>query len=288
MPAPDKTFTDFALRRGDNDKLKRWGGTISTETGTPVQDLQTMLKAVGVYDVAVDGDFGGQTETAVKRFQWNVRTVKSRLVHGALEARAPSTTIKVNGIGDAATATELSAWGAAGAETTGNLSRANAASFAQFQNEAKKIDNPTIGNDDLIVDAGFLAHLAALNAAAAGAHVKLLINQAFRIAGAPVGGAVVTPATKSQHLIGRAIDCNILDGAKLINSDAFKHGTQTAAAKAFVNAAKAAGLRWGGDFGTPDFVHFDDFVNPDGEEYLMRYFFNQRTIFKKQPIPAAA
>jgi hypothetical protein len=34
--------------------------------------------------------------------------------------------------------------------------------------------------------------------------------------------------------------------------------------------------------------HFDDFVNPDGEEYLMRYFFNQRTIFKKQPIPAAA
>ena len=44
-----------------------------------VQDLQTVLKAVGVYDGTLDGDFGGQTEDAVKRFQWNARTVQSRL-----------------------------------------------------------------------------------------------------------------------------------------------------------------------------------------------------------------
>jgi hypothetical protein len=34
-PAAAKTFTDFALRRGDNDKLKRWGGKTSTAAGTP-------------------------------------------------------------------------------------------------------------------------------------------------------------------------------------------------------------------------------------------------------------
>jgi hypothetical protein len=288
MPASIKTFTDFALRRGDNDKRKRWGGVISTEDGTPVKDLQTVLAAIGVYDVTVDGDFGGQTETAVRRFQWNARTVKFRLIAGALQARTQSTAIKVNGIGDAATATELAEWKSSGAQTTGTLVRADAATFLHFENHARRIDNPTIGTNDIVVDAGFLDHLAALDDAAAGARVKLFINQAFRIAGAPVGGAVVKPASKSQHLIGHAIDCNILDGTTLITSDTFKDGEQTAAARAFVKAAKTAGLRWGGDFDTPDFVHFDDFVDPDGEEYLMRFFFNQRTISKVQPIPAAA
>ena len=91
-----------------------------------------------------------------------------------------------------------------------NLVRANVASFARFIKEARTIDNPTIGNDDLIVDAGFLKGLADLNRAATGANVKLFINQAFRVEGVSVGGAVVPPATKSQHLIGHAIDCNTL------------------------------------------------------------------------------
>ena len=110
------------------------------------------------------------------------------------------------------------------------------------------------------------------------------VNQAFRVAGA-VGGAVVTPATKSQHLIGHAIDCNIQDGAVLVSSNTFAGHHETPAAKAFVRAAKAAGLRWGGDFTPVDYVHFDDLVPPDGDEFAMRYFFNQRTISKRQPVP---
>ena len=86
-----KTFTDFALRRGDSDKFKKWGGQISSDDGTPVRDLQNALAAVGVYDVIVDGDFGGQTHDAVRRFQWNLRTVKFRIVSGALQAHTPPT-----------------------------------------------------------------------------------------------------------------------------------------------------------------------------------------------------
>ena len=283
-----KTFTDFALRRGDNDATKKWGGvTHASDAGSPVKDLQAALASVGVYDVGQDGDFGGQTETAVRRFQWNVRTVKGRVVNGAFAAAEPNPAINVSGVADAATAQELKKCVDAGAQATGNLVRVKVAAFPQFIREFKHIDNPTVEADDMLVDAGFIKSLAALHKAAEDAKVKLFVTQAFRIAGAPVGGAVVTPATKSQHLIGHAIDCNILDGDERISSETFKHGQQTANAKKFVQGAKTAGLRWGGDFNTADFVHFDDFVDPNGEGYLMRYFFNQRMISKENPIPAA-
>ena len=279
-----KTFTDFELRRGDNDKLKKWGGTISSDDGTPVRDLQTALAAVGVYDVTADGDFGGQTHDAVRRFQWNLRTVKFRIVGGALQSRTPSATVPFNGIAGSETVQELKAWIDAGAQTTGNLVRVDLASFPHLQDNFQTIPNPSVHDGDLVVDAGFLSGLKKLEDAAALAKVTIKINQAFRVAGAPVGGAVVTPASKSQHLIGHAIDCNVQDGSTLVTSHVFAADTQPAATQAFVKAAKAAGLRWGGDFTERDFVHFDDFVNPEGPEFEMRYFFNQRTISKKQPI----
>src|ERR1700752_2480789 len=280
-----KTFTDFSLRRGDADNAKRWGGKILTDTGTPVRDLQTALAAVGVYDVAIDGDFGGQTHSAVQRFQWNLRTVKFRIVKDALHARTPPTgaAIPFNGIADTATAQELKTWVVDQAVTTGNLPRANLASFPKLEDKFKTIDNPSVKNGELVIDADFVSGLQKLDDAAAGANVTILVNQAFRVAGAPVGGAVVKPATKSQHLIGHAIDCNIQDGATLVTSAIFAANKQPANTRAFVNAAKAAGLRWGGDFTERDYVHFDDFVDPNGPEFEMRYFFNQRTISKRQP-----
>lgn len=280
-----KTFTDFALRRGDNDKLKKWGGQTSTDDGTPVRDLQAALAALGIYDLTQDGDFGGGTFDAVKRFQWNLRTVKFRIVNGALQPRTPNAAVPFSGIAETQTGQELKDWIAAAAQATGNLVRVDLASFPQLKDSFKTIDNPSVHDGDLVVDAGFLGSLKKLDTAAAGASVTVRVNQAFRIAGEPVSGAVVKPASKSQHLIGHAIDCNIQDGATLVNSDMFAAHKETAGAKNFVKAAKAAGLRWGGDFTERDYVHFDDFVDPDGDEFAMRYFFNQRTVSKKQPIP---
>jgi D-alanyl-D-alanine carboxypeptidase len=279
-----KTFTDFALRRGDNDAANKLGGAShAADSGSPVEDLQAALASVGVYD----GDLGGQTQTAVKRFQWNVANVKGRIVNGAFEARQPSPTIKVTGVADAATAGELKNWIDVRAQATGNLVRVNVADFPSFTAEFKHIDNPTVEADDMLVDATFIDSLKALHKAAEDAQVKLAIIQAFRVEGAPVTETVVTPASKSQHLIGHAIDCNILDGDKRINSETFKRGRQTAAANKFVEGAKKADLRWGGDFSKRDFVHFDDFVKPNGEGYSMRFFFNQRMISNKNPIPPA-
>jgi hypothetical protein len=210
---------------------------------------------------------------------------KFRIIGGALQARTPSTGVSLTGIADSATAAELKAWTAAAATTTGMLVRVDLAAFPRLTDSFKTIDNPTIRDGDLIVDDAFLGSLQKLNDAAVGATVMLPVNQAFRVAGVPVGGAVVTPATKSQHLIGHAIDCNILDGAVLVSSHTFASHHETPAAKAFVHAAKVAGLRWGGNFTPVDYVHFDDFVPPNGDEFAMRYFFNQRTISKRQPVP---
>jgi hypothetical protein len=249
--------------------------------------LQTALKAVGVMDEKQDGDYGGNTEAAVRRFQWNVRNLKFWLINGVLQSNPPNLMIPVTGATDALTAQELKKWVMAGAVTTGNLVRATVDSYSQFLDDFKTIQNPTVGDDDMVVDADFTGSLGLLNTAAKDAKVKLYITQAFRVAGVPVSGAVVTPATKSQHLIGHAIDCNILDGQTRVNSSAFADGTETDAADKFVKASKDAGLRWGGDFHPVDYVHFDDYVEPHSDAYLMRYFFNQRTIAKQQPIPSA-
>jgi len=283
-----KSYTDYALRRGDKDKAKRWSGVKQASSGgTPVEDLQNALQAVGVLDAKPDGDYGPNTETAVRRFQWNARNLKYWLVNGTLQFNPPNFLIPVTGVADAATTQELKKWVAAGAVATGNLVRVDLASYPQLIDETNSIANANLADGEILVDADFIGSLQLLNGAAEGANVKLYITQAFRVAGVPVSGAVVTPATKSQHLIGHAIDCNILDGKTRVNSSAFADGTETDAADAFVQAAKNAGLRWGGDFNPVDYVHFDDFVAPHSDDYLMRYFFNQRTIARQQPILSA-
>lgn len=223
----------------------------------------------------------------MQRFQWNLRNVRYRLVRGSLQAVSPNPTILISGTADAATRTELQNWVTGGVATSGNLVRAKVSAYANFQNGFKLIHHPSISADDIVVDADFLPSLRVLNNCAQSAKVKLIITQALRVQGAPVSGAVVQPATHSQHLIGHAIDCNILDGNTRINSDTFARGDETDAADSFVKNVKSAGLRWGGDFTPVDYVHFDDFVDPHSDAYEMRFYFNQRAISLRQPIPGA-
>jgi peptidoglycan hydrolase-like protein with peptidoglycan-binding domain len=286
-PVISKAFTDLILTRGDSDKAKKWGGSRQPGSGgTPVADLQNALVAVGVLEGQADGEFGKNTQEAIRRFQWNVSNIKFRLINGLLQPRQVTIPVTVNGTSDANTSKELKNWVDAGAVTTGNLIRVQIANYAQLERgEIKKINNPSVGDDDIVIDADFFDSLGILNDEAKTGNVKLALNQAFRIHGAPVGGAVVPPASKSQHLIGHAIDCNIDDGG-LISSKALAKHKETAAADDFIAAVKKRGLRWGGDFDDPDPVHFDDNVDPKGDGYLMRFFFNQRTISKKQQIRA--
>ena len=59
------------LKCGDNDKKSIWGGSNLSQTlPYTVKSLQTHLHAVGVYSDKIDGNFGANTEKAVKLFQW--------------------------------------------------------------------------------------------------------------------------------------------------------------------------------------------------------------------------
>jgi hypothetical protein len=77
-----------------------------------------------------------------------------------------------------------------------------------------------------------------------------------------VRGAIVTPASKSCHHIGHAIDMNIQFEGKLYNSKKLRRNNLDMLPKAisnFINAIREDdGLRWGGDFNTEDPVHIDD------------------------------
>lgn len=78
---------------------------------------------------------------------------------------------------------------------------------------------------------------------------------------ANVIGAIVTPAQMSNHMIGHAIDCNLLDGGKLWNSIEMRKGL-IGNVKKFIDMVNAdKSMRWGGNFSKKDEVHFDDGLN---------------------------
>lgn len=96
------------------------------------------------------------------------------------------------------------------------------------------------------------------------------------------------PATRSQHLIGHAIDCNIVDGSRWNNSADFANSRQTDAANAFIHDMKAAGFRWGGEFSVPDTPHFDKQLAPQSDHYDFKYYFNQLSVTGTLAVPLKA
>lgn len=283
-------YGGYELRWTDNDKLKKWGGKVNkgAAAGNFVHELQEDLAKVGCYDARIDGDYGTGTRDAVKRFQWCVSkgTHKSSIRSSLLKEIVNDAMIFVTGNTDCATARQLKAWVKDGFEVTGTLRVIAFGKFSEFRKNAdfEKLDDPSVGDDDMVVHKDFVASLAAINKAAADAVVLFQVNQTLRVAGAPVGGAVVTPATNSQHLIGNAIDFNILDGGKPIHSSKMQWADLPQDAKDFITAVKAADLRWGGDWEKRDPIHFDAFLDPDGPDFKILYFLNQRTIQRRQPI----
>lgn len=248
-----------ALRVGDNDKVRRWGSLVRGErAGAPIHDLQRALTAVGTYTAGIDGDFGNGTQLALRRFQWFVTKSGYRLrvppgaavAAGTVEAYAQNRLVRLTGGCDAATASELGAWGKANVRTTTRLIRVKTSRFSKITRAATftTLGYPNASDDEVLAHEGFVAGLNTLNQAATDQKVTLRLNQTFRVQNIPPAGAVVPPATRSQHLIGRAADLNIADGATTITSAMFLNNTAPQSAQDFVKATKDAGLRWGGDF----------------------------------------
>ena len=113
----------------------------------------------------------------------------------------------------------------------------------------------------VVADADFLPALGQLEQLAAGHELTLYVTHAARLQRQKLAGAVVRPATRSNHLVGHAIDCNVRYRGRLYRSvELGDVGALPAAIRAFLAAVRTHGtLRWGGNFGDP--VHFDDALN---------------------------
>ena len=291
----------LSLQHGDHDANRIWGGSPRpTQSGSPVTELQTALIKLGTLSFAADaadGAFGSHTEEALRRFQWYVAHLRFRLnlLPGAAPASGtivpyPVSPAGTPGMCDAVTAALILSWLADNFVTTSPLVRLNVDSLSNIEigDGFQRLDYPGAKTGEVLVHADFASALGGMmNREASEAGVVLHLNQTFRREGVPPVGAVVPPATRSQHLVGHAVDLNIVDGSTVNTTALFRSGDQTENANKFIAAVKARGLRWGGDFSTADFVHFDDFLNPNGPDYDNTFFFAQRCFEHQHPMRLA-
>ena len=283
-------YGGFLLKKGDNDKRKIWAGKKHKVAATHVTDLQEDLKAVGVYTSKIDGGFGNLTVDALKRFKWNAKNIKRRLKNKNIVCAPKRFTGVINGLVDVNTKKELSAWRMKNHKATGDLIRIKELEFTNIRigTGFRKIPHPCISDDDIVVSSVLLEYLVHADNKAKELSLMLNFNNAMRVSGVKISGAVVKPAGRSQHLIGHAIDCNIIDGNNWNSKKTFESKKETKNARQFVKAMKANGMRWGGDFKDKkkfDPPHFDKNLYAYSKDFEYKYYFNQRVVTEKHAIP---
>lgn len=98
------------------------------------------------------------------------------------------------------------------------------------------------------------------------------INSSYRPNADNIKGAVVTPARRSNHMIGCGIDCNLTDSSGKVwlskDMEVFCPESPKYNPKVINEISQFLGLirrsntiRYGGDFHTPDPIHFDNGIN---------------------------
>ncbi|WP_052752929.1 peptidoglycan-binding domain-containing protein [Kordia zhangzhouensis] len=119
----------------------------------------------------------------------------------------------------------------------------------------------------------FVPALEKINGYAEQADVIIHVTSSFRTT-TNVQGAIVKPATFSNHLAGHGIDMNIRYGnGKWANSSVLaKYPNVPEPVKYFLSLIiDDDELRWGGNFNTKDPVHIDDHLNKDRAAWKKRY-----------------
>ena len=115
-------------------------------------------------------------------------------------------------------------------------------------------------NQQIVVDLAFVPCMDKVNDYARENNVVICVTHSFREKNQKLTGAIVPPAIKSNHLVGHAIDMNVLFNDVLYESkDMYttKWGTLPLNVKNFLcQVRKDSSLQWGGDFEDP--VHIDD------------------------------
>ncbi|MCC5634839.1 peptidoglycan-binding protein [Nostoc sp. CHAB 5844] len=125
--------------------------------------------------------------------------------------------------------------------------------------------SPRFIGKPVLADIEFFDSLEKIDQFATDAGIKIFITSSTRLQGGVISGAVVRPASRSNHLVGHGIDMNISLGEKLFNSDALDKSNLKNLPKGIQNFIQSIRndpiLRWGGDFTPADSVHIDDGLN---------------------------
>jgi hypothetical protein len=125
--------------------------------------------------------------------------------------------------------------------------------------------SPRFIGKPVLADIEFFDSLEKIDQFATDAGIKIFITSSTRLQGGVISGAIVRPASRSNHLVGHGIDMNIMLEEKLFNSDALNKNNLKNLPQAIQNfiqnIRKDTTLRWGGDFTPPDSVHIDDGLN---------------------------
>jgi peptidoglycan hydrolase-like protein with peptidoglycan-binding domain len=130
-------------------------------------------------------------------------------------------------------------------------------------------------------DVEFVPALDKINTFAEQADVFIHVTSSFRTS-SNVAGAIVKPATRSNHMAGHAIDMNVVydNKTKTANSTILgKYPNVPEPVKQFIKSIiDDKGLRWGGKFNTTDPVHIDDGLNGDMAKWDKRYQAMQKAV----------
>ncbi|PCJ94419.1 MAG: hypothetical protein COA50_11700 [Flavobacteriaceae bacterium] len=122
-------------------------------------------------------------------------------------------------------------------------------------------------------DVQFIPSLEKINTYAKQAKVHVFVTSSFRTS-TNVRGAIVKPATRSNHMAGHGIDMNIIYGndqfanSKVLN----KYPSVAEPVRRFIKfILDDPSLRWGGEFRIKDVVHIDDGLNKNRNKWDERY-----------------
>jgi hypothetical protein len=112
----------------------------------------------------------------------------------------------------------------------------------------------------VIVDYAFLDYIWIMDELALENKLEIKVQgRGFREAAVPLQNTVVPPSETSNHLVGHAVDINIVYNGVWYNAARLRnYASLPQAIKNFITGCKRNGLRWGGDFTQSDPVHFDD------------------------------
>ncbi len=130
-------------------------------------------------------------------------------------------------------------------------------------------------------DKSFIPALQKINSYAEQADVYVNVTSSFRTS-SNVGGAIVKPASRSNHMAGHAIDMNLIYDNKRKTANSVELAKYPAVAEPVKRFIKSIlddpGLRWGGTFGAKDPVHIDDGLNGNMANWDKRYLAMQKAV----------